>query len=109
MAARPRPLDAALGARMSRVRRRDTRPELALRRQLHGRGLRYRVDAPPFPGLRSRADIVFGPAQVAVYVDGCFWHGCPVHGNLPKNNREWWRAKLAANAARDRQTDELLR
>jgi DNA mismatch endonuclease (patch repair protein) len=58
--------------------------------------------------MRRRADIVFGPAKVAVYVDGCFWHSCPEHATLPKNNREWWRAKLDANVRRDRDTDRRL-
>ena len=93
---------------MSRVRRRDTGPEVDLRRALHRRGLRYRLDVSPLAGLRSRADVVFGAARVAVYVDGCFWHGCPIHGNLPKNNREWWLAKLRGNAERDARTVEQL-
>jgi DNA mismatch endonuclease, patch repair protein len=86
---------------MARVQRRDTGPELRLRSELHGRGLRYRVDSPPVDTVRGRADIVFGPARVAVYVDGCFWHGCPEHGTLPRNNRAWWQIKLAANRKRD--------
>ena len=94
--------------RMSRARRRDTAPEVAVRRELHRRGLRYRVDA-PLPGLaRRRADLLFTRAKVAVFLDGCFWHGCPDHGVLPKANREWWRAKLDANAARDADTDRHL-
>ena len=78
-------------------RRRDTGPELALRRELHRRGLRYRVDHAPIAGLRCRADIVFTRARVAVFVDGCFWHACPEHGNIPTANREWWQAKLELN------------
>jgi DNA mismatch endonuclease, patch repair protein len=93
---------------MQRQGRRDTKPEMALRRALWARGLRYRVDRAPIPGMRRRADIVFGPAKVAVYVDGCFWHSCPEHATLPKNNREWWRAKLDANVRRDRDTDRRL-
>ncbi|MCB1007011.1 MAG: hypothetical protein KDB35_22700, partial [Acidimicrobiales bacterium] len=62
---------------MERQLRSDTAPELRLRRELHRRGLRYRVDRSPVPGMRSRADVVFGPEKVAVFVDGCFWHGCP--------------------------------
>jgi DNA mismatch endonuclease (patch repair protein) len=58
--------------------------------------------------MRRRADIVFGPAKVAVYVDGCFWHSCPLHATLPKNNRQWWSVKLAANVLRDRDTDRQL-
>lgn len=93
---------------MARVARRDTRPELELRRELHARGLRYRVDANPVSTLRGRADILFRRARVAVYVDGCFWHSCPAHGVLPKGNREWWRAKLEATVRRDRATDSTL-
>jgi DNA mismatch endonuclease, patch repair protein len=94
---------------MSRLGRRDTKPELALRSELHRRGLRFRVDRAPVPGLRSRADIVFGPARVAVYVDGCFWHSCPEHGTRPKANADWWERKLDRNQERDRETDRVLR
>ena len=51
---------------------------------------------------------MFGPAKVAVYVDGCFWHSCPDHATIPKNNREWWIEKLEANVRRDRDTDHRL-
>ena len=94
---------------MRRQARRDTKPEMLLRRALFARGLRYRLDRAPIRGMRRRADIVFGPAKVAVYVDGCFWHSCPEHATVPKNNREWWVEKLAANVARDRDTDRQLR
>jgi len=94
-------------ARMVRQRRRDTRPELAIRRLLHARGMRYRVDA-PLPGMRRRADLVFSSARVAVFVDGCFWHGCPEHGTQPKHNAAWWANKIAVNAERDRDTDRRL-
>jgi DNA mismatch endonuclease, patch repair protein len=94
---------------MSQLGRRDTQPELAIRSELHRRGFRFRVDRPPVPGLRSRADIVFGPARVAVYVDGCFWHSCPEHGTKPKANAVWWEHKLARNQERDRETDRVLR
>jgi len=93
---------------MQRQGQRDTKPEMLLRRALWARGLRYRVDRAPIPGMRRRADLVFGPSRVAVYVDGCFWHSCPEHATLPKNNREWWREKLAANVRRDRDTDRQL-
>lgn len=92
---------------MERQARRDTRPELALRRAIWRLGLRYRVDISPIPG-RRRADLVFTRAKVAVYVDGCFWHSCPQHATVPKENREWWVAKLQANVTRDRDTDALL-
>lgn len=94
--------------RMERQGRRDTRPELALRRELWKRGLRYRVDVAPFRGLRRRADLVFSRSKVAVYVDGCFWHSCPTHATVPKANRDWWVAKLAMNVERDRDTDARL-
>lgn len=87
---------------------RDIAPELALRRRLHALGLRYRVDLAPLPGLRRRADVVFGLARVAVYIDGCFWHGCPEHGNQPRTNSTYWSAKLASNRARDADTDARL-
>ncbi|ATO65159.1 very short patch repair endonuclease [Mycobacterium avium subsp. hominissuis] len=94
---------------MSRQRTRDTEPEMFLRRELHRRGLRYRVDA-AIPGLpRRRADILFTRAKVAVLVDGCFWHGCPEHKTAPTTNGEWWAAKLARNIERDRETDAHLR
>lgn len=93
---------------MQDQRARDTTPELALRRQLHAAGLRYRVDRAPLPGLRRRADIVFGPSRLAVFVDGCFWHGCPQHGVKPRTNEGWWRAKLERNKARDTDTDARL-
>lgn len=89
-------------------KRRDTTTELAVRRLLHSRGLRYRVDFAPVPGLRRRADIVFTRARIAVFIDGCFWHGCPEHATQPKRNAEYWGPKLAANIARDRDTDRRL-
>lgn len=87
---------------------RDTRPEMALRRLLHAAGLRYRVDRAPLPGLRRRADVVFGPARVAVFVDGCFWHGCPDHGTRPRTNEQWWSDKLERNRQRDLDTETRL-
>ncbi|TFV81478.1 very short patch repair endonuclease [Microbacterium sp. dk485] len=89
-------------------KRRDTSTELALRRQFHSRGLRYRVDFAPIPGLRRRADIVFTRARIAVFIDGCFWHGCPIHASAPKRNADYWGPKLAANIDRDRDTDRRL-
>lgn len=93
---------------MRRQAQRDTKPELALRRECWQRGLRYRVDVAPIAGLRQRADMVFSRARVAVYVDGCYWHSCPDHGTVPKANHEWWVAKLQANVRRDRDTDSRL-
>jgi DNA mismatch endonuclease (patch repair protein) len=93
---------------MQRQRRRDTAPELALRRCLHARGLRFRVQAKILPGSRQAADIVFPGPKVVVFVDGCFWHGCPDHMTWPKNNAEWWRSKILANKLRDEATEPLL-
>ncbi|APU40432.1 DNA mismatch repair protein Vsr [Streptomyces sp. NRRL F-4428] len=93
---------------MSRQKRRDTGVEIALRKALHAKGARYRVHRRPVKGVRREADIVFGPTRVAVFVDGCFWHGCPVHATWPKNNAEFWRAKIEGNQRRDRDTDGRL-
>ncbi|AYV27906.1 Very short patch repair protein [Streptomyces sp. ADI95-16] len=93
---------------MSRQKSKDTRIELALRRALHAAGLRYRVHRRPVKGVRREADIVFGPARVAVFVDGCFWHGCPEHATWPRRNAEFWRGKIEGNQARDRDTDARL-
>ena len=79
-----------------------------MRRLLYSAGLRYRVDRAPLPGLRRRADVVFGPVRVAVFVDGCFWHGCPQHGTRPRSNEQWWHDKLERNRWRDRDTDDRL-
>jgi len=94
---------------MQNTRRRDTPAETGLRHELHRRGLRYRVDFPPVGGLRRRADIVFPRQKVAVFCDGCYWHGCPDHGTWPKANGEWWRQKIEANTRRDEDTNLLLR
>jgi DNA mismatch endonuclease (patch repair protein) len=93
---------------MQSTRRRDTKAELLVRSAVHRRGLRYRIDRSPLPGMRRRADLVFPSSRVAVFVDGCFWHGCPEHGTMPKNNRAWWEEKLAGNQRRDRDTDIRL-
>ncbi|WP_424213631.1 very short patch repair endonuclease [Streptomyces sp. BI20] len=103
--ARELPTTDAVRARMSRQKSRDTGVEVALRRALHAAGLRFRVHRKPVKGVRREADVVFGPARVAVFVDGCFWHGCPLHATWPANNAEFWRAKIEGNRARDRDTD----
>lgn len=89
-------------------RRRDTAPELQVRRLLHAAGFRYRVDYAPLGG-RLRADIVFTRLRIAVFIDGCFWHGCPQHATLPKTNSDYWLPKLERNIERDRAADALLR
>jgi DNA mismatch endonuclease, patch repair protein len=95
---------------MSAQRSQDTAPELAIRRVLHSMGLRYRVHVPPLPGLRRKADVVFPRARVAVFVDGCFWHGCPEHGRRRHEVNKWyWPEKIARNQRRDADTDAQLR
>lgn len=89
-------------------RGRDTNPELAVRRILHSTGHRYRVDFAPLGG-RRRADIVFTRQRIAIFIDGCFWHSCPVHGTKPRQNADYWNPKLRRNVERDRETDKLLR
>jgi DNA mismatch endonuclease, patch repair protein len=94
---------------MRRNRRRDSRAELALRAELHRLGLRFRVDLPlRVPGRVVRPDVVFTRARLAVFVDGCFWHCCPEHGNTPRANSDYWQPKLARNVARDRAVDAAL-
>lgn len=80
-----------------------------MRSALHRRGLRFRVHRRPEPDLRVTADVMFGPARTLVFVDGCFWHRCPLHSTAPKANGDWWRAKLDANVERDRRADAELR
>lgn len=99
----------AVRTRMQRVARKDTAPELALRRKLYRLGMRYFIHRRPLPELRRQADIVFPRARVAVFVDGCFWHGCPEHaGNLDKTNGWFWPAKIQANRDRDVDTNVKL-
>lgn len=98
----------AIRKTMQGCRHRDTEPELALRHAVHRRGLRYRVDARPVAEIRRKADLVFSGSQVAVFLDGCFWHGCDDHYTAPTRNAEFWRAKVTGNVARDRETDRLL-
>jgi DNA mismatch endonuclease, patch repair protein len=94
--------------RMSEQASKDTQIELRLRQHLHGRGLRYRVHVRPVPSLRRVADIVFRRSRVAVFVDGCFWHGCPMHGTWPKRNAVFWSEKIRGNVLRDSATDHSL-
>jgi DNA mismatch endonuclease, patch repair protein len=104
----PLPSNKATSARMSAQRVRDTRCEVVLRRALHRHGLRFFVHRRPIPELRRIADIVFPKARVAVFVNGCFWHGCPQHATWPKANAEWWRTKIERNRTRDLDTDARL-
>jgi len=101
---RPKPFSSTVSKNMSRMPRRDTRPELAARREMHSRGMRFRVSA----ALPGRPDIVLTRAKIAIFIDGCFWHACPEHGNIPKNNSLWWSEKLARNQRRDGEKDAAL-
>ncbi len=99
---------AAVRRGMQANRGRDTKPEIAVRRAVHALGLRYKVDARPLPGLNRRADLVFTRAKVAVFVDGCFWPGCPEHHTVAKANATYWADKVLTNRERDAETDRLL-
>lgn len=103
------PSSPSVSARMSRQVSRDTAPEVAVRRLLHAAGLRYRVNVPVPGAPRRTIDIVFGKVKIAIFMDGCFWHGCPQHATQPRANAEWWRAKLDRNMSRDRETTDHLR
>ena len=106
----PVPSSAAATATMKANRRRDTMPERRVRSALHRCGRRFRIDVPvEVPGRRVRPDIVFSRHRVAVFIDGCFWHGCPMHGQVPRANAGYWQAKLERNKARDHADDEALR
>ncbi|MFD7230549.1 very short patch repair endonuclease [Streptomyces sp. NPDC059881] len=99
---------AARRRNMQAIRSRDTKPEQLIRRLVHAQGLRYRVAAKPLPDLRRTADMVFRSAKVAVFIDGCYWHGCPEHYIAPKTNPGYWSDKVARNMARDRDTNQRL-
>ncbi|MGW6455130.1 very short patch repair endonuclease [Streptomyces sp. NPDC055078] len=102
------PSSTGVSNRMSRQGSRDTGCEMAVRKLLHAGGMRYRLHV-PVPGMpRRKIDVAFQRAKVAVFLDGCFWHGCPVHATQPKSNADWWRVKLGKNMARDLETTEHL-
>lgn len=102
------PTSPGISARMRRQRSRDTKPERALRAELYSRGLRYRVHRRPISTLRRQADIVFLGARLAVFVDGCWWHACPLHASWPQTNEVFWRSKIERNRERDRETTTAL-
>lgn len=105
----PAPSSEAALKRMQAAKPRDTAPEKALRSSLHNRGLRFRVDQKIIKDLNRKADIVFRSAKVAVFVDGCFWHGCPIHGTSAKANAKFWKNKIERNQARDLDTNSRLK
>lgn len=98
----------AIRRTMLACRSRDTRPELVIRSLAHRAGLRFRVAARPIRGVRRTADMIFRSRRIAVFIDGCFWHGCPEHYVPPGTNRDYWRQKVAGNRERDADTDALL-
>lgn len=95
---------ASRSEQMSRVKSSGTAIELVLRRALWRMGLRYRVRS----RVRGRPDLVFHAARVVLFVDGCFWHSCPIHCRMPRANQQYWREKLSGNAARDLATRDAL-
>ncbi|MDC7120266.1 very short patch repair endonuclease [Cellulomonas fimi] len=106
----PAPTTAGRSRNMRAIRRSNTKPELAVRRLLHAAGYRYRVDLRlDLPGARVRPDIVFTRRKVAVFIDSCFFHCCPIHGRVPAANTGYWQPKLGRNVERDRLADEALR
>ncbi|RSZ65433.1 very short patch repair endonuclease [Corynebacterium hylobatis] len=102
---RPAPLNIHVRNQMRNMPRAGSLIERAVRSELHRRGLRFRVN---FRGVPGTPDIAFTRAKIAVFIDGCFWHACPLHGTMPFNNREWWKAKLLRNQERDREKDAAL-
>jgi len=86
----------------------ETSAERRVRSHLHWLGLRFRNDVKPLPELRCAADLVFRSAKICIFVDGCFWHGCPKHYQPPATNTSWWDEKIAANRARDRRNALVL-
>jgi DNA mismatch endonuclease (patch repair protein) len=106
---RPPPSSPAALRRMQSTRQHDTAAELTFRSALWRSGLRgYRVNRRPLKELRRTADLVFPRHKIAVFVDGCFWHGCPQHGTAAKAHAQWWRDKIAANRVRDVDTNRRL-
>lgn len=101
-------VDPVVSRRMSVIRGRDTRPELAIRSILHRSGLRFRVNYRAIAGSRRTVDIAFPRRRIAVFVDGCFWHGCPVHFVVPRTRTEYWVSKIDGNRARDVDSTQTL-
>ncbi len=102
-------VDPAVSRRMAATRGRDNPGERALRSAIHKAGFRFRVHTKVLPGLQRTADLSFSSLHVAIFLDGCFWHGCPMHATWPKKDAAMWRAKIEANRARDRDTDRRLK
>lgn len=107
--ARIKPSSPETSRRMAKVRQKGTDAEVALRQELYRIGLRYRVNFEVLKKPRRLADVAFPGLRIAIFVDGCFWHGCPEHASWPKQNAEFWREKIEANRHRDADTNERLR
>ena len=103
------PTSSRTSLRLSKVRQKGTSAELALRREMYRIGLRYRIDYEVLKKTRRVADVAFPGRRIAVFVDGCFWHGCPEHATWPKRNADFWRQKIEANRRRDADTNARLR
>ena len=102
----PQPKSRSVSEQMRRMPTKNSTPEIRLRRSLHALGLRYRLHRKELPG---KPDIALGPSKIAVFVDGCYWHNCPEHGTIPKNNHEWWKEKFQRNRERDNRKDAQLK
>lgn len=107
-AVRTDPVAPSTSRRMSRTRSRDNLSELRLRSWLFREGIRFRVHYKAIPGARFTVDIALTRRRIAIFLDGCFWHGCPIHGSTPKNNGAWWARKFAENQARDLRVNNQL-
>jgi len=105
---RTTPPDPAVSRRMKATPSHDNPHEKSLRSELHRRGLCFRLHRPLLRGMRRTADIVFPSIRLVIFLDGCFWHGCPFHASWPKANAAWWREKIETNRRRDRDTDQRL-
>lgn len=88
---------------MSKIRYKDTKPEITFRHLLYNNGYRYRVNYGS-----EKIDIAFPRFRIAIFIDGCFWHGCPKHSHIPKSNRDYWLPKLRRNILRAKEKDLRL-
>jgi len=108
MKERPAAITYIVSKAMRSMPEHSTGPEMIVRRLLFANGLRYRVQYPVPSASRRTIDIAFPGKKVAIFIDGCFWHGCTVHRNIPAHNHDWWKNKIEQNRSRDRDTDKKL-
>jgi DNA mismatch endonuclease (patch repair protein) len=109
MKGRPPAITKVVSDAMRSMPEHSTGPEMAVRRLLFAKGLRYRVHYPVPGASRRTIDVAFPGKKVAVFIDGCFWHGCTEHRNIPAHNRDWWKNKIEQNRTRDLDTVDKLR